>query len=232
MRYTICMDKIVPTFRESIFSSISDTIPDIAELGIDSILNDGFLKDIPFVRLVLSVRNTAQSIHYRNLLRQTLAFVKELNDGNLDEKKKQKYKKKIEDNPKKAEEELGRVLIILNQTVELEKSKILAKIFQEYINEEIDWGTFCEFSEITRLFFVDDIWDLKTVYDRNRDDYRFLSYGLSRLESLGLVKTTTKLIFVDGEPETEEEIELSSVGKKYYELASKALFTNQISAKS
>lgn len=217
------MDKIVPKFQASLFTGISNTLPDIAELGIDSILNDGAIKDIPIVSVLLGIKDTAQSLHYRNLLRQTLAFISELNNGNIDEKKKQKYKKKIEDSPKKAEAELGRVLIILNQTIELDKSKILASIFRAYVNEKIGWETFCEFSEITRMFFISDFYDLKRAYYHDTEALRSYSYGIDRLAALGLVKITTNPEIINGELGSRRDMELSRIGGLYYSLVAEVL---------
>ena len=126
------MKEIIPGFQKSLFSGASDSIPDIAEFGIDGILSEGILKDFPFVSTLMGVKNIAQNLYDRNLLRQTLAFIKELNNGQLDEKKKEKYRKRIEDDPKKAEAELGRILIILNKNIDIEKSAILACLFRSY----------------------------------------------------------------------------------------------------
>lgn len=216
------MNEVVPKFQDSLFTGLSNVIPDIAELGIDSILNEGTLKNIPVVSVLLGVKNTAQSLHDRNLLRQTLAFIDEFNKGNIDEEKKQKYKKKIEDSPKKAEAELGRVLIILNQTIELDKSKILASIFRAYVNEKIDWKIFCEFSEITRLFFVSDFYDLKCIYYHDSEAVE-LSYGIDRLAALGLVKITTNPEIVSGGLGSRRSVELSRIGGFYYSLVAEVI---------
>lgn len=127
--YNVNMNKIIQQFQNSLFSSAADSIPDIAEFGIDSILDEGILKDFPLMSVLVGVKNVAQNLHDRNLLRQTLTFVKELNDGQLDEEKKEKYKNKINEDPKKAEAELGRVLIILNKNIDIRKSAILANLF-------------------------------------------------------------------------------------------------------
>lgn len=86
------MNKIIQQFQNSLFSSAADSIPDIAEFGIDSILDEGILKDFPLMSVLVGVKNVAQNLHDRNLLRQTLTFVKELNDGQLDEEKKRSIK--------------------------------------------------------------------------------------------------------------------------------------------
>ena len=66
------MDKIIPSFCESLFDGSSDTIKDLCEFGIDSILDDGVFKEFPIVNLLIGIKNTAQNIHDRNLLKQTL----------------------------------------------------------------------------------------------------------------------------------------------------------------
>lgn len=57
----------------------------LTELEIDSILDDGLLKDVPIVGLLVVVKNTTQNIHDRNLLRQTLKFIQKFNSGTISE---------------------------------------------------------------------------------------------------------------------------------------------------
>ena len=138
------MDKIIPSLKKTIFESSKNSLIDLSELGIDSLLDEGILKDIPIFNLLIGVKNTAQNIHDRNLLRQTLQFIQEFNNGTIDEEKLAKYKEKINNDNHKAEEELGRVLIILNNNIELEKSKMIANLYRNYINEVINWSEFCK----------------------------------------------------------------------------------------
>ena len=142
------MDKIIPSFKKSLFDGSKELIGDLMEYGIDSLLDDGLFKSFPIVDFLVGVKNTCQNIHDRNLLRQTLQFIKEFNTGTISPELLDKYKIMINNNPKKLEEELGRVLILLNSNVELEKSKMIANLFRNYINNKINWDEFCEFSEI------------------------------------------------------------------------------------
>lgn len=54
------MDKIIPSFLASLFDGSEDSIGDIVELGIDSLLDDGLFKDIPIVSMLIGVKNTYQ----------------------------------------------------------------------------------------------------------------------------------------------------------------------------
>lgn len=149
------MDKVVPAFEVSLLEPTFSPILDCVELGIDSIIENDILKSIPVVNLVIGVGKAGQNIHDRNLLKQTLNFIKTFNEGKIKPKKLEKYKKKISEKPKYAEEELGRILILLNNIVDVEKSQLLAKIFKAYVEEVLNWEQFCEISEvINRIFFI------------------------------------------------------------------------------
>lgn len=187
------VDKIIPSFKDSLFSDSTDVLEDIAELGIDSLLDDGLFKDFPIVGFLIGVTKITQNIHDRNLLKQTLNFIKQFNVGKIDAEKLEKYRNEINCNNKKAEEELGRVLIILNNNVELQKSTILANLFRNYVNEKINWFEFCEFSEIVRMLFIRDLETLNKIYIgkfRETKDYSIIP--INRLKSSGLIDTSEK----------------------------------------
>lgn len=118
------MDKIVPAFETTLFdSTLSDACVDMAELGIDSLLDDGVFKSVPIVSVLVGISKTAQKLHDRNLLKQTIEFINTFNEKSITPVKLQKYKDHLNSNPKFAEEELGRVLITLNSNVDLKKNQ-------------------------------------------------------------------------------------------------------------
>ena len=214
------MDQIIPSFKKTIFEESKDSIMDLTELGIDSLLDDGLLKEVPIVGLLVGVKNTAQNIHDRSLLRQTLKFIQEFNSGKVTEEKLIKYKEKINSDNHKAEEELGRVLIILNNNIELEKSKMIANLYRNYINEVINWDEFCEFSEIVRMLFISDLLCLRKIYTGQMKDTSGTSlYPIDRLASLGLVNTSMKAIFIsnNSNSRTDKYVNLTSIGGKFYQ---------------
>lgn len=183
------MDKLIEDFKESLFENSEELVGDYTELGIDSFINDGVLKDIPIVKTIVSVLKIGKNVHDRNLLKQSLNFIKEFNNGNIDEEKLQNYKIEIEKNTKKCEKELERVLLLLNNFIDVQKSIILAKLFRAYINEQINWNEFCEFSEIINRLFIQDIQILKGIKDKNIDimSNREDEFRIERLYSLGLI---------------------------------------------
>ena len=214
------MDKIIPSFSSSLFDGNKDIIGEIAELGIDSLLDDGLFKDIPIVNILIGVKNTYQNIHDRNLLKQTLAFIKKFNSGNINQEKLNKYKEMLNEDSKKAEKELGRVLIILNSTIDIEKSQMLANLYKSYINEKINWNQFCELSEIIKMLFLSDFNIIGLIYHHKITDTSSIEiYPIDRLSSLGLVNTAMMSIVISSNANSRSDkyVNLTNIGKKFYE---------------
>lgn len=190
------MNEVIEPFKKSLFdTNLQNITVDAMELGIDSILKDGLFKDVPIVSSMLSLVKFGQNIHDRHLLRQLLIFIQEFNKNPKSENAKKyitNYKKKINTNPKKAEEELGRVMVILNRNIDDIKTRILAKLYLSYIQEEINWSKFCDLSEVNEKIFTIDISVLKDIYsdDPNFDEEKLHNY--QRLVSTGLLKNDSK----------------------------------------
>ena len=82
------MDKIVPAFETTLFDpTLSDACIDMAELGIDSLLDEGVFKSIPIVSVLVGLGKAAQNIHDRNLLKQTIKFINTFNEKSISAQK-------------------------------------------------------------------------------------------------------------------------------------------------
>ena len=172
-------------------SSLLDSTTNIAEIGIDSVLDDGLLKDLPFFNLILGTFRTVKSIRERNLLKNTVLFINGLNAKEISPQKLSQYKEKL-NNEKTAEQELGRILVILDQYVDSIKSCMLAILFRKYIEGEYSWDKFCELSDILNRLFIEDIsyLDLIATAPEATATYHIyeIPYNVKRLESLGVVE--------------------------------------------
>lgn len=186
------MDELIPAFRQSIFNdSIADSVANIAEVGIDSIMSDGLLKDLPIIDLLLNASRTFNAIHERNLLKNTALFLDAINSQKINDRQIQAYKKKLL-NKKTAERELGRVIVLLNQYVDNKKAQMLGKLFCQYIDRDYSWDKFCELSDILNRLFLDDIPFLYSILDSEGRQAIYhiykIPYNIKRLESIGLVE--------------------------------------------
>lgn len=217
------MDKLVDDFEKSLFNSSKDVISDYLEIGIDSLMNEWILKEIPIVNTIVGVLKIGKNVHDRNLLKQTLTFINEFNNNKISHDKLKQYKITIENNPKRCEEELGRILLLLNNFIDKEKSIMLAQIFKAYIEKIINWNEFCEYSEIINRLFIQDINLLNMIYDgrvtdtTNRGDL----YRVERLNSLGIIGISfksTRITTINGvqqENRQDSYLSMNSNGRKF-----------------
>lgn len=222
------MDELTNDFEKSLFNYSNDAIGDYIEIGIDSFINDEILKEIPIVKSIVSVLKIGKNIHDRNLLKQTLTFINEFNKNNISKEKLNKYRESIENNNKKCEEELGRVLLLLNSYVDKEKSTMLARLFKAYINMEINWNKFCEYSEIINRLFIQDLDLLKKIYYSQVNDTsdRNDIYRVERLNSLGIIGMTfksTKISIINGVQQNRQDsyLAININGKKFMDIITK-----------
>ena len=111
------------------------------------------------------------------------------------------------------------MLIILNQTIDNEKTIMMGKLFKSYINEQINWSMFCEFSEIVNRIFIQDVFILKKIYVENINCTSGMMeiYRVERLNSLGIIGLTTKTMVIgnQGGSRTDSYIALNKMGKHF-----------------
>ncbi len=181
------MNSLAKWLNESLLKDVVPQCLEFAENEIDDLIQDGVFKNIPVLNGIASVIRAGADLRERNLLRQTAAFLKEFSSGKIDRKKLKKYVEKMEDD-KTRKKELDRVLLTLNNNIDIEKSKMLAKLFTAYINETISNELFYEYVEITNRMFMEDFRVLKEIEagteDNPREDDKF---RVDRIYSLGII---------------------------------------------
>ncbi len=217
-----CMDKLIPAFKTTLFDPVlSDACIDMAGLGIDGLLDVDIFKSIPIANILVGIGRTAQNLHDRNLLRQTVKFINTFNERSTPIGKLEKYRKRLNENPKFAEEELGRVLILLNSNVDLRKSEILARFYRAYVSEEINWEKFCELSEVISRIFISDIQLLYAIRNKQISDTSQCSvYKADRLIALGLLNSAMKSMSIGdiSGSHTERYIQINDLGEIFCNL--------------
>lgn len=184
------MKPIIPEFEKSLFEPLEDVSQNLLELGIDTLTGNKLIKQIPIVNSLVGVIKVGYNIHERNLLLNTLAFIQDFNRDPYSEKVKS-YIEDIKGDEKKAEKELGRVLIILNRIVDSKKAIILSGMYRAYIEGNFNWNIFCDFAQVIEMLQLNDIPALNKMYHSISyiDEWvlRDCIISIFRLLSLGLV---------------------------------------------
>lgn len=170
--------------------SISDEAGAIAngllEVGLDAIMDDGLLKEVPILSTAVSLYKIGNSIKERHQLKKLASFVVALNNGIADEEKREHYKNAVKDHPKRRDKELEYILILIDRYIHSDKAKMLSKLYLAYLDDIITWIDFTKYAEVIDRFLPDDYNVLKSAatYKTERD---LETDSLQRLIALGLV---------------------------------------------
>jgi len=186
---------LIPSMKETLFtptiSGMGDSLTEIAELGLDTVLQDGVVKEVPVLRTIASLCKTGLNLRERNLIRQTARFISSFNDGSISDDKLLAYRNQLETDTKKAEKEFGRVILLLDRTLEEQQAKMLGRFYKAYVKGAIDWDKFVELSEVNARMFTSDYKELDSIVRnpvQQTDEIPAKRlYKIQRLESLGLV---------------------------------------------
>ena len=220
------MNDLIPVFRDTLFESgFVEIAKEVAEKGIDSVLVDGVLKEIPIVNTVFGVGKAAYLIRNQVFLEQTCRFFAHLHDGSITTSQFQRYKEELENDQTRAKKELSRVIILLDRFIDTQKTRILACFYRAYIINLISWERFHELSEALDRLFITDIQMLYRIRELDKHMlYEDGGYVADRLVSVGLVRNPTSNIqigFGSFPPFGKIPLQLTEFGIQFIELNDK-----------
>ena len=101
-------------------SDISKLTPDLLEIGLDEILEDGIIKEIPVVKTIQAFYKTVITISDKILIKKIVLFLNRLNDVSkeiIDD-----FVTKLDKEPKFKKEIGEKLLLILEKSDDYEKS--------------------------------------------------------------------------------------------------------------
>lgn len=179
----------------------------IAETGLDKLLDDGILKELPIVNIAYALLKLPISISNAIFMEKLLQFCYHMKD--IPDDKRNKYVEKAINRDERFGEKL---LVTLDKMDDLDKAEMLVKIFQAYGHDDgISYDDFRRLSIIITNTFVEDLNYIKSVYDKKY----FGGYSAIPLVSNGLARES---IYDEiSEDDTDERYSLTSIGKLFYE---------------
>ena len=209
--------KYAKELGESIFKNCAPAIMEFAEDEIDDLIQNQTFKNIPILGTISSFIKIGKDFRERNLLRQTAIFYSEFTSRRISESKLREYRNKLKDD-KKLIEELERILILLDRNIDDEKSRYIAKLYIACIENKIKWEEFCEFTDITNRFYIEDYRILRMLWDRRSrnqikadDEFR-----VERIYSTGMVGINPATI--GGGAHVVQGRKLNHMGKTYCDI--------------
>lgn len=128
---------------------------DMLEVGLDSLLSNEVLINIPVIGTITNFGKIAISVRDRLFIKKLLMFLNKVKEVSF--KERQNMIKKIQDSEKEQERIGEKLLYIIDKCDDSEKAKMIGKLFVTFLREEIDISLFLRASNIVNNLLVDDI---------------------------------------------------------------------------
>ena len=170
---------------DSITDEAGNALADILEAGLDSILEDGLLKDVPLISTATSIYKIGHSIKARHTIKKLAEFIQAFNDGLIGDTEVKVIQDRILQDQKKSKKELEYILTLVDRYISDGKSAIIAKLYLSYLKRKLDWNEFSMYSEVTDQLFMNDLDFLRK--EGNQIIPEVSSDVALRLTSLGLL---------------------------------------------
>ena len=183
------------SLKEESISCISN----LAEVGLDAIMDDGIFKDVPILSTTIAVYKIGRSIKERYNVKKLIIFLNALNSGILDEQKRRDYQQKFRSNEKFRNQEIEYLLVLIDRYISYNKPQFLAKLYLAYLDSIITWEELNMYAEVIDRFLL---LDCRTLVSSNGEIVVHDNIGgesVLRLVALGLMtETTDSSPFVQG----------------------------------
>lgn len=163
---------------------LTEIATDLAEIGLDSQLADGLLKDLPIVGLVYKVGKVALSIPDLILAAKVKKFLVELDK--IEPEKREQFRRRVENDPDLAQRTGQAVLLSIDSADELEKAAIIGVLFTAYVNEELTLTDFRRMLYSMNRAFIDD---LRNLIRNMATSQKSESFDFPELSGTPLVQT-------------------------------------------
>ena len=220
------MNKISKSLFETISNSeLKDLSVDIIEVFTDNFLEEGIIKELPFIKTIYSIYNTGITIKDKLLIKKLLYFLKEFKD--VDTKKRLELINEIDRSETYKTKVAEKLILIIDRVDEYEKAEIVGKLFKAFLKGIIDYDSFIRCSKIVENVVPEDLYSfISTKIEKYElvDISDYISWGVVEFKpfNLEIVQKQNFDVREDQEKwyelnDAKIECEVSFIGKKLRE---------------
>jgi hypothetical protein len=177
-------------FKNSIVlrTLLKDTLIDVSEAIIDSIISNEILKSIPIIGWISKSITAVDQIRTNFLVKKILIFLKGISD--IEEDELQKFQIRYLSNAKDKDKIYEALLIAIDRFNHEDKSRILVSLFKSLIRKEIDISFFFRSVNILDTLYIDDLKEYISGKLNLNDERPYAKANVNQLFlSLGLIKS-------------------------------------------
>lgn len=161
--------------RNNLFELFTDGY----EALLDSCLEDGLTKELPFVGTVIKLINVGFTVKDRFTAKKLLTFLYNIKD--IPREKRIDFLEKLEENDHFKQEATTTLLNSLDRFDHLHKATMLGRLLVAFVEDKISIEQFSRFSFIIEKVYLNDLTHLKNFSAGNKKEYNSLiAESLSR----------------------------------------------------
>lgn len=176
----------VVSFEKSLGADITELAGNTIEFGADLCMEDGILKDIPFVGTAFKLYSIGSKVYDKHCLKKLCSFIIAINSGNCSKDDQERRRRKFVEDEDFRKQELEYLLVLIDRYVGFEKPQMLAKIYLAYLDDRIIWSDLTKYAEVVDRFLPGD----KEVLLQERAPEHTISFPIPdvflRLAALGI----------------------------------------------
>lgn len=161
-------------------NEIISIITDYGELGLDSFFDEGVIKDLPIVGTTFSIIKLSKGIQDRIFIEKLKTFIENIENNN-------KWKEKFSDRSE-CEKISKKLVYLINSSDDDEKIKLIAILFNYYVEGDIDKEMYFFISSIISKSYFPYVKMLTKISDDRftNDGEVYDVSAISHLQSIGL----------------------------------------------
>jgi len=168
-----------------------DLLQEAAEFSLDALLDDGILKDIPFVDTVAKLYGIAARAQGYLFTKKVRRFLTEL--ASIPAAEREQFAGRMERDPEQRERTADALVVLLDKLDDLAKAPLLARAFACYVRDEFDFTTFRRLAAAVDRCLVDDLGALKKIEKKQAplDGYIgdvLVSAGLATISAIPTIR--------------------------------------------
>jgi hypothetical protein len=159
-------------------SEAKELVVEWAELGIDALMDDGMLKDIPFFGSIVKICGVSKTIRDKLFVRKVWDFLRAC--PRFTEVEKETFAQAHLNDPEKAQRLGDAIVLILDKLDDLQKPEMLAKVFAALVRGSISLEAFRRLAAAIDIGFLADLQAFATMRYATPDQMRALFPNLVR----------------------------------------------------
>lgn len=168
-------------------SDFQDLNVSVADTIMDAAINDGLIKEIPIIGIIVGISRTTLNIKERLFVKKLVYFLTEIKD--IPKERRNKMISEINNSEQYGVKVGEKLLYIIDKCDDHVKAKLIAKIFATYLNEKISYIDFIKASTvIDRAMISDLMWFIEGDWHELsiEESGDVINYGLFEITPISL----------------------------------------------